>query len=109
VKSYTPWLNFVTKVDKRTGYTISQMLAAPLINAQTHELLGVIQLINHRAGDAFSAMVEQGVRELSETLAVAFAQRLKPALVIRSKYDPLVAGHLLSLPEMGLHLRCLQQ
>ena len=105
LKSYTPRLNFVTKVDKRTGYVTRQMLAAPLVHAQTHELLGVIQLINNRAGDAFSTTVELGVKELAETLAISFAQRLKPAQIIRSKYDPLVANGILSVPEIGLAIR----
>ena len=51
---------------------------------------------------SLSKMVEEGLKELCETLAIAFAQRLKPPLVIRSKYHPLVAEAVLSLPELEL-------
>lgn len=105
LKSYTPRLNFVAKVDVRTGYVTQQNLAAPIVNAQTGELLGVVQLINSRDKSSFSNAVEEGVKELCATLAIAFTQRLRPATVIRSKYDPLVAHSILSTPELGLASR----
>ncbi|CAN5279419.1 hypothetical protein BH11PSE11_BH11PSE11_07330 [soil metagenome] len=102
LKSHTPRLNFVTKVDVRTGYVTQQNLAAPIVNEQTKELLGVVQLINSRDNKVFSAAVEEAVKDLCATLAVAFEKRLKPAPVIRSRYDPLIAQGILSLPELGL-------
>jgi hypothetical protein len=105
LKSYTPRLNFVSKVDVRTGYVTQQTLAAPITNSQTNELLGVVQLINSRDQKAFSHSMEEGVRELCATLAIAFMQRLKPPPVIRSKYDPLVVHSILSMPELGLASR----
>jgi hypothetical protein len=41
LKSYTPALHFLQEVDKHTGYRTRQLLAAPLINVQNNELLGV--------------------------------------------------------------------
>lgn len=103
--SHAPRLQFVRQVDERTGYMTKQNLCAPVVAAGSHELLGVVQLINSRSGEPFSHMIEEGVAELCITLAVAFAQRLKPPVEIRSKYDPLVARSVLDAAELGLATR----
>lgn len=103
--SYAPRLNFVRRVDERTGYRTRQNLCAPIIDANAGELLGVVQIINNRFPEPFSPLVEEGVKELCATLAVAFAQRMKPPVVIRSRYDPLVAHAILSAAELGLASR----
>src|SRR3569832_363096 len=88
LNAFSPPLHFLEEVDRKTGYRTRQMLVAPLLNPQSSEqLLGVIQLINTRAGGPFDAMAEEGVNELCATLASAFAQRLRPAPPIRSRYD----------------------
>src|SRR5471030_1068431 len=66
---------------------------------------GVVQFINNRAGGPFSAVCEDGVKQLCETLSVAFSQRLKPPQLVRSKYDGLVADAVLSAQEMELATR----
>ncbi|HEY8025459.1 MAG TPA: GspE/PulE family protein, partial [Burkholderiaceae bacterium] len=43
---------------------------------------------------------EEGLRELSETLAIAFNQRRKPANAVRTKYDLLIARATISAAEM---------
>lgn len=103
--TYTPPLQFTRKVDERTGYRTRQVLCAPLVNAASGELLGVIQLINSRDGQPFSAQMEEAVAALCATLAVAFAQRMKPPVVIRDKHDPLVAHGILDMAELGLARR----
>jgi type II secretory ATPase GspE/PulE/Tfp pilus assembly ATPase PilB-like protein len=105
LKSHSPELHFLREVDRRTGYRTKQMLVAPISDERSNELLGVIQLINNRDGVAFSAIAEEGVKELCKTLAIAYAQRLKPAPVIRTKYDQLVAEAVLSAPELELATR----
>ena len=50
LKAINPSLRFLQEVDKRTGYRTKQMLVAPVIDAQTSELLGVVQIINNKAG-----------------------------------------------------------
>ncbi len=99
---YTPKLEFRSKVDSRTGYRTKQMLTGPIFKADTGEILGVLQLINTREGDHFSAIMEDGMRLVCETLAVAFEKRLKPAPVVRSKYDHLIIDGVLSAPELAL-------
>ena len=106
LKSHTPSLRFLQEVDKRTGYRTKQMLVAPIIDAHSGELLGVVQLINNKAGSPFPQVAEEGVKGLCETLAIAFAQRQKqPAHVVKSKYDHLVADAVLSAAEFDLATR----
>jgi len=104
LKSINPNLRFLQEVDKRTGYRTKQQLVAPIMDAQNHELIGVIQIINNKAGVPFGALAEDGVGELSQTLAIAFRQRQKPALV-KTKYDYLIADAVLSAGEFELASR----
>ena len=48
-----PNLRFLQEVDKRTGYRTKQMLVAPIVEAGGTELIGVIQIINNKAGAPF--------------------------------------------------------
>ncbi|MDB5887263.1 MAG: secretion system protein [Rhodocyclales bacterium] len=83
-------LQFRHEVDERSGYRCKQMLAAPLVNAEGDELIGVVQLINTTDGQPFSPIEEEGVLALAQTLSIAFAQRLHAEVPLRSKYDHLV-------------------
>ncbi|HYC43822.1 MAG TPA: ATPase, T2SS/T4P/T4SS family [Noviherbaspirillum sp.] len=105
LKSHCADLHFQRGVDQATGYRTKQMLVAPLIDEPKGELLGAIQLINNRSGDSFSAVAEEGIKELCKTLAIAFTQRLKPMPLIRSKYSMLVEESVLSAPELELASR----
>ena len=73
--TYSPHLRFLQDVDKRTGYRTKQMMVAPIIESASDDLIGVIQVINNKANQPFSAMVAEGVQELAQTLAVALRQR----------------------------------
>jgi type II secretory ATPase GspE/PulE/Tfp pilus assembly ATPase PilB-like protein len=101
----SPELRFQRGVDQRTGYRTRQMLVAPLVTVQSKELLGVVQFINNREGGPFSAICADGVKELCDTLSVAFSQRLKPPQMVRTKYDGLVTQAVLSAPELELATR----
>jgi type II secretory ATPase GspE/PulE/Tfp pilus assembly ATPase PilB-like protein len=100
LKAHSPKLHFLREVDKRTGYRTKQMLVGPIIDDTKNELLGVVQLINNRDGTTFPAVLEEGIRELCKTLAIAYTHRLRPQPVIRSKYDQLVAEAVLSAGEL---------
>jgi type II secretory ATPase GspE/PulE/Tfp pilus assembly ATPase PilB-like protein len=97
-------LRFLQEVDKRTGYRTKQMLVAPILEAGSNELIGVIQIINNKAGAPFGALTEEGVGELAQTLAIAFKQRQKPQ-VAKTKYDYLIADAVLSAGEFELAAR----
>jgi type II secretory ATPase GspE/PulE/Tfp pilus assembly ATPase PilB-like protein len=104
LRSINPTLRFLQEVDKRTGYRTKQMLVAPIVEQGTSELIGVIQIINNKAGVPFGALAEDGVAELVQTLAIAFRQRQKPQLV-KTKYDYLIADAVLSAGEFDLASR----
>src|SRR5580765_8938965 len=104
LRTLNPNLRFLQEVDKRTGYRTKQMLVAPIIEAGGTELIGVIQVINHKTGTPFGEMAEDGITELSQTLAIAFKQRQKPA-VAKTKYDYLISDAVLSAGEFELASR----
>jgi type II secretory ATPase GspE/PulE/Tfp pilus assembly ATPase PilB-like protein len=104
LRAVNPNLRFLQEVDKRTGYRTKQMLVAPIVEPGSAELIGVIQIINNKAGAPFGTLAEEGVAELSQTLAIAFKQRQKPQLV-KTKYDYLIADAVLSAGEFELASR----
>ncbi|HEY8605628.1 MAG TPA: GAF domain-containing protein [Noviherbaspirillum sp.] len=105
LRSYSRELRFLDTVDKRTGYRTREMVAVPIVHAATGDLLGVLQLINNRLGGPFPDLVEEGARALCKTLAIAFEQRSKPAITVRTRFDPLVVQGALSRPELELARR----
>jgi type II secretory ATPase GspE/PulE/Tfp pilus assembly ATPase PilB-like protein len=104
LRSINPGLRFLQEVDKRTGYRTKQQLVAPIVEQASGELIGVIQIINNKAGAPFGALAEEGVGELAQTLAIAFKQRQKPTLA-KTKYDYLIADAVLSAGEFDLAAR----
>ncbi len=98
-------LRFLQDVDKRTGYRTKQMLVAPIMEASGGELIGVMQVINNKAGRPFAELVEEGVRELAQTLAVALRQRQQQSGVVKTKYDYLVSDAVMSAAEFELATR----
>jgi type II secretory ATPase GspE/PulE/Tfp pilus assembly ATPase PilB-like protein len=103
---YSPHLRFLQEVDKRTGYRTKQMLVAPILDAPSGDLLGIIQVINNKAGIPFTALIEEGVQELAQTMAVALRQHLRQQeSSIKTKYDYLVADGVLSAAEFELATR----
>ena len=102
LKAINPNLRFLQEVDKRTGYRTKQVLVAPVVDGE--ELIGVIQIINNKAGVPFTVLMEEGVTQLAQTLAIAFRQRQKPQ-VIKTKYDFLVSDAVISPAEFELAAR----
>ena len=81
------------------------MLVAPVLDAQTKDLIGVVQIINSKAGQPFPPMIEEGAVHVCETLAIAYKQRQKPTLAIKGKYDHLVTNAVISAEELDLATR----
>lgn len=102
LRSHSRELRFLDTVDRRTGYRTREMLALPILHAESGELLGVLQLINNRLGGPFPELVEEGGRELCKVLALAFERRSQPEITVRTRYDQLVAQGTLSRPELEL-------
>ena len=103
---YSPHLRFLQEVDKRTGYRTKQMLVAPIVDAANGDLVGVIQVINNKAGMPFASLIEEGVQELAQTMAVALRQHQRQqGSTTKTKYDFLVADAVLSAAEFELATR----
>ena len=105
LRAINPNLRFLQEVDKRTGYRTKQMLVGPVADVQTGDLLGVVQIINNKAGVPFAGVHEEGLRGLCETLAIAMAQRSRPAQAPKTKYDHLVLDAVVSAQEMEVATR----
>ena len=101
---YSSHLRFLQEVDKRTGYRTKQMLVVPILDSTSNDLVGVIQVINNKAGVPFAASIEEGAQELAQTMAVALRQRLQ-STAAKTKYDYLVADAVLSSAEFELATR----
>ena len=101
LKSYNPGITFLKDIDRKSGYRTRQMLVAPIIDADSSELIGVIQLINALSGQPFPAVAEEGMQELARTLAIAFRMRKR----IRTKFDSLIGQGILSPAEIELATR----
>jgi type II secretory ATPase GspE/PulE/Tfp pilus assembly ATPase PilB-like protein len=105
LKSVNPNLRFLQEVDRRTGYRTKQMLVGPILDSRNGDLHGVVQIINNKAGTPFTAIAEEGLKGLCETLDIAFTQRNKPQHAVKSKYDYLVLDAVLSAQELELATR----
>ncbi len=105
LKSYSPQLNFLKAVDAKTGYRTKQMLVAPVLEQKSKDLIGVVQIINSKAGQPFLPVMEEGVAHLTETLAIAMRQRQGPLMQVRTKYDGLVTSAVISAEELELAQR----
>jgi type II secretory ATPase GspE/PulE/Tfp pilus assembly ATPase PilB-like protein len=104
LRALNPNLKFLQAVDKRTGYRTKQQLVAPILDANDNDLIGVVQVINSRHDRPFSKIAEEGLLELSKTLAIALRLRQKPSIV-RTKYDYLVTDAVISATELELAAR----
>lgn len=106
LKKINPLFIFSHEVDKRTGYRTKQMLVAPILNADSQELLGAVQAINNRNNQPFAAATAvEGMIEICRALAIAFKQRPKPAQLLKSKYDHLIFDAVISATEYELAAR----
>ncbi len=105
LKSHNSNLRFLQEVDKRTGYRTKQVLCAPVVDAQSSELIGVVQIINNKSGQPFGQLEEEGAIGLTQTLAIAFRQRQKSAQPVKTKYDYLVEDAVLLAQEFELATR----
>ena len=70
LRSHHPELRFDSRWDQKTGFVTRQVLVAP-IQHEGH-VLGVLQLVNRRAGGAFTEEDIQATERLAATLAIAF-------------------------------------
>lgn len=99
--SHSANLRFLQDVDQRTGYRTKQALVVPIIDPDSMNLAGVIQILNNKIDQPFSRMIVDGILELGKNLAVALRQSQRPP-VAKIKYDYLVYDGVLSADELDL-------
>lgn len=102
LSTHSSQLRFLQDVDRRTGYRTKQMLVTPVVDGS--ELLGVVQVINNKAGIPFPTSIEDGIKELAQTIAVALKQRQQQTAA-KTKYDYLVVDAVLTPVEFDLATR----
>jgi len=100
--SIQPPVIFLKEVDARSNYRTRQMLVAPILDPEGHDLLGVVQLINRLNNRPFPKMCEDAVIELCRTLAIAFRHRKHPKPVVRSRFEYLVIDGLLTASQLHM-------
>ncbi len=109
LKSFSPNLAFLKAVDQRTGYRTKQMMVVPILSSDSSggvgDLAGVIQVINHLPGTPFPPLAEEGLLELTKTLAIAFKVRQQLPSQIKSKFEFLVVDNIISDGELELATR----
>lgn len=109
LKKIDPELQFYQQVDQATGYRSERMLVAPLLQGLGKELVGVLQLINHRADGYFDSVSEDGLGQLSAVLALAFFQRIKTGALLPKRYEALAEQGVISPLELELAQRWAQR
>lgn len=109
LRDIDPELRFFTKVDGLTGFKSKQMLAAPLLQGLSKELVGVLQLINQRTDGRFDRVAEEGLEALTATLALALFQRIKTAALLPKRYEVLASEGVISVAELELANRWAQR
>jgi type II secretory ATPase GspE/PulE/Tfp pilus assembly ATPase PilB-like protein len=95
----SPRLRFDKAWDQATHYQTRQVLAAPII--YNSQLQGVIQLINRKAGEKFTAEDQSAAMDIATVLGVAFyknSQLMEKTLPTR--FDSLVERNMISRREL---------
>ena len=100
LKRLSPELHFDSSFDKRTGFRTTQILCMPVL----HEgrVLGVVQILNKKAGTRFTKDDEASVARIAKTLGIAFNNQAQLGAQRRgAKFDYLIAQGLLSQDEVN--------
>lgn len=100
LKRLSPELHFDSSFDKRTGFRTTQILCMPVL----HEgrVLGVVQILNKKAGTRFTKEDEASVARIAKTLGIAFNTQAQLGAQRRgAKFDYLIAQGLLSQDEVN--------
>src|SRR4030095_3624759 len=75
--------------DRASGFRTTQVLAVPILFEKY--ILGVLQLLNKRSGEAFSPRDEEAAEELAKILGIAFYNQHRAARTNKpSKFGLLV-------------------
>ena len=94
-----PDLKFDKSWDQRTGFTTRQVLAYPIIFK--NYIVGVIQLMNRKNGNAFIRIDELALKEVAQILGIALFNQKKIARNKRPrKFDYLIENNFIAQQEL---------
>jgi len=93
-----PEVEFDKSWDRKTGFLTLQVLVAPLI--YNRELMGVIQLLNKKSGDAFTQEDKRNIAEISGVLGLAFFNQIKRTKKRPTKFDYLITSNIITSKEL---------
>jgi type II secretory ATPase GspE/PulE/Tfp pilus assembly ATPase PilB-like protein len=97
----SPALAFDSSFDKKTGFRTTQVLCAPILH-EGRTTVGVIQLLNKKAGERFTKEDETNAARIAKTLGIAFNNHNQLSAVRRqTKFDYLLAQHKLTQDEVN--------
>ena len=94
----TPEIKFDKSWDMKTGFRTRQVLAAPFL--YNKYLMGVIQLLNKKSGDAFTHEDRQNIAEIAEVLGLAFFNQIKRSKKKPTKFDYLLTNNIITQKEL---------
>jgi type II secretory ATPase GspE/PulE/Tfp pilus assembly ATPase PilB-like protein len=94
-----PKLRFDERWDMQTGFITRQVLAHPIVF--NNYLLGVIQLMNRKAGSAFVEIDERSLKEVSDILGIAlYTQKKLTQRYATGKFNLLLENHIVTQNEL---------
>jgi type II secretory ATPase GspE/PulE/Tfp pilus assembly ATPase PilB-like protein len=96
---FSPTPKFDRSWDQRTGVRTRQMLTVPVC-APNNVLTGVLQLLNKKSADRFTAEDEEKVLALAQSLGIALYNQYQLARKKPTKFDGLLAANLISQREL---------
>jgi type II secretory ATPase GspE/PulE/Tfp pilus assembly ATPase PilB-like protein len=94
-----PELRFDERWDMQTGFTTRQVLAHPIVFK--NYLLGVVQLMNRKAGSAFVEIDVRSLKEVSDILGIAlYTQKKLTQRYATGKFNLLLENHIMTQNEL---------
>ena len=94
-------LSFDKRWDQKTGYRTRQALVYPIIFQ--NYLMGILQLINRKAGSRFTPQDEKSVADVAKIIGIAIYNQKRIATRIGrgNKFDYILENHLLTEKEIA--------
>jgi len=100
LKEIHPKLGFDKTWDKKTGYKTKQILVAPI--TYNKYLLGVMQLINKKNGDAFTDEDCESLTDIGRVLGIAIFNNQRAVQKTKTtRFDYLITNNIISSKDLG--------
>ncbi|MFO7578853.1 MAG: GspE/PulE family protein [Nitrosomonas halophila] len=94
--------HWLQPIEASLGLRCRQVLVVPILNRSHHELLGMVQIVNHQENQPFAHDMTDSVSGICQALANAFQRQRRPRLFTRTRYDHLIATGAIGASEFEL-------